>query len=448
MRILGRGAPTALRRIVDLVLIALIARRPARRHPRQGRPAHRAPDDHRSAAARWSRRSGSARRSSSAPVAAGGPRASATSSRSGSAPEQATLHPPDRRRRRARRRTLDPDQGRRERGPRPDARPGDGRHRPGRARRSRSPATCSRCCRSRSGVMFVLGLAATLLAIAWLLESLELDASGRRMAVPAHVAADRRAAPDPDPIARLASALAGEPIVPARPYVDRGGRGPRRRRVSGGAVAARPATYVGSDPRSPQQLARSPGAPAARRNRWQAGRTSREPEPLTDRHDPPPLVAVAARPRGRPWRGDAAPAIARPAHRQDTSTQLRSRPTRSHPPTALAATGGTSASLTWTDHERRLRRRLRGPSGDGHAAAPYSLVSDRHPAGRPTARRTRRRERHVLLRPAERTSRTGGASTATRRRSRYVGPTSRPASRAARPRRTRPTRAATATATS
>lgn len=75
------------------------------------------------------------------------------------------------------------------------------------------------------GVMFVLGIAATLLAMAWLLDSLEMDSSPARSARPGGWAADDSAAAGrPDPadvtsppvVARVSEFLRGESIA-ARP---------------------------------------------------------------------------------------------------------------------------------------------------------------------------------------------------------------------------------------
>jgi signal peptidase len=111
------------------------------------------------------------------------------------------------------------------------------------------------------GILFVLGLAATLMAIAWLLESLESD----DLAVVVH--------PVPDP-------AGGEPIA-ARPVVRRAfmpaafATHSPAAAGSGGAVA----TFRDvARPTVPQQLARSRDN-RFRRNRWEAAHEQRRPGP-------------------------------------------------------------------------------------------------------------------------------------------------------------------------
>jgi signal peptidase len=84
------------------------------------------------------------------------------------------------------------------------------------------------------GVMFVLGLAATLLAVAWLLESLELEAEPaerRPAADPAHAAPDRPA-PDRRAPDRPAPAMAGD--------MTSGGQPAELERLRGEPIAVRP----------------------------------------------------------------------------------------------------------------------------------------------------------------------------------------------------------------
>jgi signal peptidase len=145
------------------------------------------------------------------------------------------------------------------------------------------------------GVMFVLGLAATLLAIAWLLESLELERPPRRS--PAATRPES-GPPDPavgpvtggEPVAAaeamappIAALLQGEPIA-ARPTDGRGGPGSgRKARVPRGSSRANRASGGGAAPGHArptvrEQLARSREL-RDRRVRWLLGR---ERNPLTD----------------------------------------------------------------------------------------------------------------------------------------------------------------------
>jgi signal peptidase I len=83
------------------------------------------------------------------------------------------------------------------------------------------------------GAMFVLGLAATLLAIAWLLESLELDAA------PAHqLDGSRPASLEGSPTA-LAPGQTDEPLVRGEPIASRPA-GPARPALAGAGLVAAP----------------------------------------------------------------------------------------------------------------------------------------------------------------------------------------------------------------
>lgn len=124
------------------------------------------------------------------------------------------------------------------------------------------------------GAMFVLGLAATLLAIAWLLESLELDAAPARQ-----LNGSRPASHEGSPTA-LAAGQTDEALVRGEPIASRPAR-PARPALAGASLLAPPlgASPWGSGPGA----ATSVGRPTVR-------------EQLGQRH--------ATRARRRRWLGD------------------------------------------------------------------------------------------------------------------------------------------------
>ena len=193
-----------------------------------------------------------------------------------------------------------------------------------------------------TGVIFVVGLAATLLAIAWLLESLEPipGADRRRGAVPSTWAATAGG-----PFAGPSSGPALPPLPVLRPapgplvlaLVAPGTRTPLVRDPAGRASLERP----GAD--RPPPVRAGPPAPVAGQASGNDARVSV--------HRPRRAVAFALAIGLSPLIAGAAGAASISLARfTDASTATRTVTTDTlDPPTALSATGGTTAvSLAWT----------------------------------------------------------------------------------------------------
>ena len=290
-------------------------------------------------------------------------------------------------------RTLDRDQGRRQRARRIRRSRRRPRSSAGSASPCRSPATCWPSCRPSRGVVLVLSAGAALLLLGWLHRPSTVDARRRPGAIaaaPPVVQTPVRAVAEPAP--ELAPSPAATPTAPPAPPVAPQPIGARSRAVQRRRPRAR---------RS-RRVAVADGGPGAR---WPA-------------HDRPPSAVSRSWPRSgwsiavggrfgiRPWPHSPTRDAATGSFAADTLA----------PPTGLAATGGAAVGLTWTptvdtvrDGLQRLacidERRSLHLGRLGHAA--------HAPRRRPTLRRSARGSTSCARPPAR-----GRASTATRRRRR------------------------------
>ena len=322
------------------------------------------------------------------------------------------LHPPDHRGPRPARRPLGPDPGRRERAADPTlvhASAIEGRVDLAIPLAGYLIALLS----IPMGVLFLIGVAATLLAAVWLLESLELDQVDRVRVCGRPAATARRRRADLGPPGRGSDRCRG------------GGFG------AGPAVGRRPDRAVPGDARAARPM-------AGRRH------GSRRPPPRTEarRRLRRRIVALGFARRRRRVAAATAPSTLARFTDQDASTLSLSTDTLA-PPTGLAATGRCRRRSRGRRPSTRTRPATRSCGARRAAAATPSSTPSR-PARRP--RRRTRRGRDLLLRPAlvlpelaERRQQRG-VRDARARRDRLQG--------AAPPPRTPPTRAATTTATS